>query len=130
MAKKDKYKLNLLDCTPVREPDLKWTEDENGIITLHRVHNTLTDRLAHAVTKKPLRQSHITLEEFGSFLWKNMDGRTTLGELANLLKDEFGDSIEPLYPRLEKYIVTLKNNKLIFWIVPENPRKAEKQPNK
>ena len=30
MAKKEKQKLNLLDCTPVREPDLKWTEDENG----------------------------------------------------------------------------------------------------
>lgn len=126
MAKKEKMQLNLLDCTPVREPDLNWTEDENGIITLHRVHTTFTDRLAHAITKKPLRQSHITLEEFGSFLWKNMDGRTTLRDLANQLKAEFGEKAEPLYPRLEKYVVTLKNNKLIFWILPENPKKAEK----
>jgi len=126
MAKKETMQLNLLDCTPVREPDLKWTEDENGIVTLHRVHTTLTDRLAHAITKKPLRQSHITLEEFGSFLWKNMDGRTTLRGLASLLKKEFGESIEPLYPRLEKYVVTLKNNKLIFWILPENPKKTER----
>ena len=126
MAKKENLKLNLLDCTPVREPDLKWTEDENGIITLHRTHTTFTDRLAHKITKKPLRQSHITLEAFGSFLWKNMDGRTTLRDLANMLKDEFGEKAEPLYPRLEKYVVTLKNNKLIFWILPENPRRAEK----
>lgn len=127
MAKQEKVKLNLLDCTPVREPDLKWTEDENGIITLHRVHTTLTDRLAHAITKKPLRQSHIKLEEFGSFLWKNMDGRTVLRDLANKLKDEFGEKAEPLYPRLEKYVVMLKNNKLIFWILPENPKKAERK---
>lgn len=126
MAKQEKVKLNLLDCTPVREPDLKWTEDENGIITLHRVHTTLTDRLAHAITKKPLRQSHIKLEEFGSFLWKNMDGRTVLRDLANKLKDEFGEKAEPLYPRLEKYVVMLKNNKLIFWILPENPKKSRK----
>lgn len=121
MAKREKLKLNLLDCTPVREPDLTWTEDENGIITLHRVHNTFTDRLAQAITKKQRRQSHITLEAFGSFLWKNMDGRTTLRVLSQQLRDEFGESIEPLYPRLEKYVITLKNNKLIFWILPENP---------
>ena len=126
MAKKEKMQLNLLDCTPVREPDLRWTEDENGIITIHRVHTSFTDRLIHTVTKRPLRQTHITLEEFGSFLWKNMDGRTTLRDLANMLKDEFGEKAEPLYPRLEKYVVTLKNNKLIFWILPENPRRAEK----
>lgn len=126
MAKKEKMKLNLLDCTPIREPDLKWTEDENGKVTLHRVHTSFTDRLIHAVTKRPLRQSHITLEEFGSFLWKIMDGRTTLRDLADQLKEEFGESIEPLYPRLEKYMVVLKNNKLIFWELPENPKKAEK----
>lgn len=133
MAKQEKVKLNLLDCTPVREPDLKWTEDDNGIITLHRTHTTFTDRLAHKITKKPLRQSHIKLEEFGSFLWKAMDGRTTLRDVAAQLKEEFGEKAEPLYPRLEKYVVTLKNNKLIFWILPENPKKAEraaKQSNK
>lgn len=119
MAKKGKQKLNLLDCTPIREPDLKWTENENGTITLHRVHTTFTDRLIHAVTKKPLRQTHITLEEFGTFLWKNMDGRKTLGELALMIKDEFGEKAEPLYPRLEKYVVSLKQNKLIFWEIPE-----------
>lgn len=120
MAKKEKYKLNLLDCTPVREPDLTWTEDENGIITLHRENKTLTDRIIHKVTRKPLRQTHIELEDFGSFLWKHMDGRTTLGDLAIKLREEFGESIEPLYPRLNKYVVTLKNNKLIFWILPEH----------
>ena len=129
-GKKENLKLNLLDCTPVREPDLKWTEDENGIITLHRTHTTFTDRLAHKITKKPLRQSHITLEEFGSFLWKIMDGRTTLRDLADQLKEEFGESIEPLYPRLEKYMVVLKNNKLIFWELPERPEVQERKNQK
>ena len=130
MAKKEKMKLNLLDCTPIREPDLKWTEDENGKVTLHRVHTSFTDRLIHSVTKRPLRQSHITLEEFGSFLWKIMDGRTTLRDLADQLKEEFGESIEPLYPRLEKYMVVLKNNKLIFWELPERPEVQERKNQK
>ncbi len=119
MAKKDKKQLNLLDCTPVREPDLTWTEDEKGLITLHREHTTFTDRFIHRVTKKPLRQTHIELEEFGTFLWKIMDGRTSLRDLANKLKDEFGESVEPLYPRLTKYVITLKNNRLIFWELPK-----------
>lgn len=125
MAKKDKKKLNLLDCTPVREPDLTWTEDENGIVTLHREHSGLTDRIVHKVTKRPLRQTHVELEAFGSFLWKVMDGRTTLRDLADKLKNEFGESVEPLYPRLNQYVVSLKNNKLIFWKLPEKNDKQE-----
>lgn len=120
MAKKEKIKLNLLDCTPIREPDLTWDEDENGIITLHRVYDkTIAERLFQKISKKPPRKSHIELEEFGSFLWKHMDGRTTLGDLADQLKEEFGESCEPLYPRLNKYVTILKNNKLIFWELPE-----------
>ncbi len=119
MAKKEKRKLNLLDCTPLREPDWNWTENENGLITLHKVHTSFTDRLIHVVTKKPLRQTHIDLEEFGTFLWKNMDGRKTLRELAEMLREEFGEKVEPLYPRLNQYVVTMKKNNLIFWHVPE-----------
>lgn len=126
MAKKEKQKLNLLDCTPIREPDLKWTENENGTITLHRVHTSFIDRLIHTVTRKPLRQTHITLEEFGTFLWKNMDGRKTLRELANMVKEEFGEKAEPLYPRLEKYMVSLKQNRLIFWELLERERPVRK----
>ena len=51
-----------------------------------------------------------------------MDGRKTLRELANMLKEEFGEKAEPLYPRLEKYVVSLKQNKLIFWELPERER--------
>ncbi|MBP3385103.1 MAG: PqqD family protein [Firmicutes bacterium] len=120
MAKKEKRQLNLLDCTPLREPEWTWTENEKGLITLHKVHTSFTDRLIHTVTKKPLRQTHIDLEEFGTFLWKNMDGRKTLRELAELLHEEFGEKVEPLYPRLNQYVVTMKKNNLIFWHLPEN----------
>lgn len=120
MAKKEKRQLNLFDCTPVREPDLTWTEDENGIITLHRVHNGKMDQFVQMITKKPLRQTHIKLEEFGSFIWKNIDGRTTLKGIADKLQDEFGEKVDPLYPRLAKYVTMMKNNKLIFWHLPEN----------
>lgn len=122
MSKEEKKKLNLLDCTPVKEPDLTWDEDENGIITLHRKHDGRFDRIVQRITGREASMTHITLEEFGSFLWKNMNGRLTLRELAELLKGEFGESVEPLYPRLNKYVVSLKNNKLIYWKLPERER--------
>ena len=48
MAKKEKQKLNLLDCTPIREPDLKWTENENGTIELTLKHATPEECLSTA----------------------------------------------------------------------------------
>ena len=42
--------------------------------------------------------------------------------LLGALEEEFGEKAEPLYPRLEKYVVSLKQNKLIFWELPERER--------
>jgi len=55
------------------------------------------------------------MEEFGSFIWKRIDGKKTVSDLADELKKEFGDKAEPLYERIAKYIGILKSYNFIVF---------------
>lgn len=111
MPKKQK---NYLDFVPLTNPQNTWSEDEQGIVTVHMVHRGVYAGIAQKFFHTP-RVSHIKLDEYGSFLWKKIDGVKTVGELALQMKEQFGQQAEPLYDRLVKYMQILYNNKFILY---------------
>ncbi len=110
MAKK---KQNYLDFIPVVNTKNTWSEDEKGIVTIHMVHRGFYDKIAQKIFHTP-RVSHIKLDEYGSFLWREIDGVRTVGDLALKMKERFGKKAEPLYDRLVKYMQILRNNQFIW----------------
>lgn len=112
MAKKRSE--NYLDLVPVMNPKNSWDQDADGIVTIHMVHLGVYDKLAQKIFHTP-RVSHIKLDEYGSFLWKQIDGTRTVGDLALEMKAQFGDGAEPLYNRLVKYMQILRNNRFILF---------------
>lgn len=109
--RRQRGKENFLDFIPVPNRKYDW-DMEDGYVTVHVVHDGFYDRIAQKFFRRP-RISHIRLEEFGSFLWQRMDGKRSILELADLLKEEFGDRAEPLYPRVARYMRMLQNNRFI-----------------
>ncbi|MBQ3374545.1 MAG: PqqD family protein [Oscillospiraceae bacterium] len=107
-----KEKRNYLDYIPVRSPKHEWTLEENGRITVHMVHDGIWDRIAQKFFHRP-RISHIQLDELGSFVWQQIDGQKTVGQIAENVKEAFGEKAEPLYNRLVQYLKILYNNGLI-----------------
>lgn len=57
----------------------------------------------------------VRLDTYGSCVWKNCDGKTTVGEIAENLKERFGDSIEPVYQRLAFFLNQLWRGKFITY---------------
>ncbi|MBN1391021.1 MAG: PqqD family protein [Candidatus Thermoplasmatota archaeon] len=55
----------------------------------------------------------IRLDEYGWSVWKLMDGNRDVRTIGRLLSDRFGEEVEPLYPRLSKFLAYLQNLKLI-----------------
>lgn len=104
-------KKNFLDYTPVRNPAFTWRE-EDGAVVVDMVHKGFYAAIAQALFHRP-RVSHIRLDEYGSFLWRRMDGHTDVARLGELLEEEFGEEAQPLYPRLVQYTRTLLGNKFI-----------------
>ena len=112
MAKKDSG--NYLDLVPVMNQKNSWEQDAKGIVTIHMVHRGFYAAIAQKFFHTP-RVSHIRLDAYGSFLWKEIDGTKSVGDLALGMKAQFGAQAEPLYDRLVKYMQILRNNRFILF---------------
>lgn len=99
--KKKKEQKNYLDLIPERAEEITW-EEENGIIVLQVENTGVFNRIAQKFFGRP-KYTSIHLEKYGSFLWPLIDGKKTVGELAKLQREAFGEEVEPLYPRIVKY---------------------------
>lgn len=106
--KKKKQQKNYLDLIPERSSELTWSTDEEGIIVLEVENTGAFNRIAQKLFKKP-KVTKVHMEKYGSFLWPLIDGKRTVMELADLQKAEFGDEVEPLYPRVVKYMQIMES---------------------
>jgi len=58
----------------------------------------------------------VNLDQIGSFVWKNIDGKASFGEIAEKMKKEFGESIEPVHDRLGQFINSLRRYDFITFV--------------
>jgi len=111
---KKKQEINLLNLIP--EKLINHEIDEKGIITL------LVPRFKNRFLKKlneryPERQfNKIKLDEIGSSTWINIDGKRDVRQIGELMKDQFGETIEPCYDRLGMFMTKLEYEKYIRFI--------------
>ena len=113
MAKKTE---NYLDYIPAISPRNTWDVDEDdGLVTVHMVHRGFYAAIAQKFFHRP-RVSHIHLDTNGSFIFRHIDGKRTVEDIAELVKAEFGKDAEPLYDRLVKYMQILYDNKFIYYV--------------
>ena len=113
-----KNKENYLEKIPIHPDNLKWSTDENGLITLDVENKGAVNRLAQKFLKKP-KVSHIHLDEFGSFVWKTINGEKSIIDIGVKVEERFGEKANPLYERLAKYFQILDNYKFVKWIDKE-----------
>jgi hypothetical protein len=103
--------LNLVDVRPVRVAE--W-EERDGRITVHRPLpkttglRRLVDRLLFEMSTRRIR-----LDMLGSFTWKQLDGARTVAEVAALLRDKYGQEVEPAEERVGKLVQMLHSQLLV-----------------
>ena len=114
MKKKNVITKNYLEGIPMRHPEIKWSKDEDGIVTLEIENTGFVNRLAQKLFKKP-KISYVHLDEMGSFVWPLADGEKDLVKIGEEVKAHFGEKAEPLYERLAKYFQILESYNFIQW---------------
>ena len=105
---------NILDYVPVRNEKVKWDKGEDGSIVIHMENRGAFAQVAQKLFHKP-QFSHITLEQFGSFIWPRIDGVKSIYDIAGEVKEQFGEEAEPLYDRILPYFRTLYGHNFITW---------------
>ena len=104
-------RLNLEEVVP--RPLVKSKTNEEGKVTL------LKPKFKNKFIKKyilpKLKSQHfkIHLDEIGSAVWKQIDGKKTGVEIAQNLQEELDEDLDPLYKRLAIFLSALKNNNFI-----------------
>ena len=112
MGKKLRKTDNYLELIPIRVKDQDWKEDEDGLVKIIIHRNGLLEKIVRPFVKSPKTMT-IDLDGLGSCVWKAIDGKKTVGEIAEEVKQQFGEDAEPLYERLATYVNILRNNKFV-----------------
>lgn len=58
----------------------------------------------------------IKLDPLGSAVWQKIDGLKSVSQIALELDDEWGEQIQPLEPRLKKFLTQLHQAQLIEYL--------------
>ncbi len=110
--KKNKKTENYLDKVPVQNANIGFSIANDGKVTLEIENKGAFNRIAQKILKKP-KVSYIHLDEFGSFVWQQIDGQKDITLIGKAVDEQFGEKAHPLYERLVKYFEILKSYSFI-----------------
>ena len=113
--KKKELQINYLDLIPERSAQLRWHTDIRGRMVLEIENKGAFNTIAQKLFGKP-RYTKIHLDDNGTFIWPLIDGEKTVTEIAALVKKEFGEKAEPLYPRIVKYFQIMESYHFVNFI--------------
>jgi len=103
---------NFLELVPQKNSSQEWILNDEGNVQIIIPRNGLLDRAVRVFYKTP-KIMRIDLDDLGSTVWRSIDGEKSIGDIGEILKEEYGKNAEPLIERLAKYINILRNNKFI-----------------
>ena len=103
--------VNLLDLIPKRL--MKFEESSDGLITIFKPKFENKFMVKHISSRLKSPDYKVNLDQFGSFVWKQCDGKNSVEQIAALLKQQFQDDVEPIYERLSLFFQSLAQYKFI-----------------
>lgn len=91
---------------PIRTAD--HLEEEGRVVVMAP---RFKGRAGKAVVRFLRREQtyRLRLDEYGSEVWRLVDGRRDVGAISELVVERFGDSIKPTIPRLVEFLRRLRN---------------------
>lgn len=104
-------KANLLELTPTRNVQWEAAENQMVVLLIPKFKNRFTVKYFEPFLSK--KHFRLKLDTFGSFVWNQLDGNATVMEISDKMKAHFGESVEPVYERVGKFIHMLQREKFI-----------------
>ena len=102
---------NLLDLAPTRAVTEERTPEGRAVLLRPKFHRGPLARFLQPRLRRPYYRIH--LDDIGTFVWDHIDGETTVGAIADSVRVQFGDRIEPVYDRLQLFLQQLEQGRLI-----------------
>lgn len=111
-----KEKKNYIDFIP--KINIQWRTAEDGMVEVVMENKGFYHTIAQKFFKKP-RFSYIKLDEYGSCVWRQIDGQKSIYEIGKILEKEHEKAAVQLYERLSAYFGILERNRFVVFISKE-----------
>ena len=106
MPKKKKESVNYLDQIP-RIAIPEWQVLEDGLVEVTVENKGFFNVIAQKCFHRP-RTSYIKLDEYGSCVFQQIDGKKSIYEIGQILAKTHEGASNQLYERLSAYFETLR----------------------
>jgi hypothetical protein len=92
---------NFLELTPISNVQYEKITEESGFLQIPRFKSKLAQKFL--LPKFQNKYIKANLDEFGSSTFKLIDGKRNIYEISNILREQHGEKIEPVYERVTKF---------------------------
>ena len=117
MFSKQQSDINFLELTPHRR--CEFDVDAEQIVTVRIPRFRKAWMLHFFVPRRKSPYIHTTLDRVGSFVWMQCDGARTVEDIADRMREEFGEDIEPVYERLKLFFRQLGGREHLSLTLPD-----------
>jgi hypothetical protein len=110
---RDLEQVNLLTLAPVQVAESEEVDSRVVVVRPAPTSRGLrggVDRFLHLLSARRIR-----LDELGGFVWRRLDGVRTVAEIAQRLREEFGEAVEPAEERTGQLIWVLRREGLVAY---------------
>jgi hypothetical protein len=112
----------ILNIRPVRNP-VYWKKENGLVVIIYKKHFTRFERWLHKYIGGP-EYIRRPLDEKGTVIWELCDGKHTVRDICNELDKRFKEEVEPVFPRVQKFLEMLLRLNLIR-LIPVSQRRVE-----
>lgn len=102
---KNKRNLNYLDMHPYRKYDYQFRSDDLVDVLVPRFTSKFAQKFILPRLRNPFIRAN--LDELGSYLWINIDGKTKVADLIQKMVERFGERVQPATERVLLFLTQL-----------------------
>jgi hypothetical protein len=102
----------------------RWEEGAGGLVTVFvpKFSGRFTRRWLMPLLARP--DVRLRLDELGSFVWRECDGRTTVADLAERVHRRFGGGPDESLARVSSFVRQLGRTTSVTFLAPVGPAAA------
>jgi hypothetical protein len=110
-VKKSPKNINLLDFRPRQLRAWEMGKDGGVQVLVPKFHHPFLAKWLMPRLRSPYIR--VKLDALGSFVWKQCDGKTTVAEIADRMREEFGGSLGSVEERVGRFLTVLRKSDLV-----------------
>ncbi|MGB9702561.1 MAG: PqqD family protein [Candidatus Kapaibacteriota bacterium] len=94
-------KTNFLELTPISKIQFEKLDEDKVLLLIPRFKSKFAQK--YLIPKFQNKYIKANLDEFGSSTYLLIDGNRNVYEISNLLREKYGEKVEPVYERVTKF---------------------------